>query len=57
MPVRIHKITKGKNKGKYRVFTPSGVKAKATTKKKADGQKRLIEAIEHGYNPKKGRKK
>ena len=48
MPVRITKTD-----GKYRVSTPSGVKAKGTTKKKAEKQKRLLNAIEHGFKPKK----
>jgi len=48
VPVRITKTD-----GKYRVSTPSGVKAKGTTKKKAEKQKRLLNAIEHGFKPKK----
>lgn len=36
------KISKTKS-GKYRVSTPSGVKSKSTTKKKAEAQKRIIE--------------
>lgn len=51
MPVKIKK-TKG---GKYRVSTPSGTKAKATTKKKAEAQKRLLNAVEHGWKPTKRR--
>lgn len=43
MPVKIKK-TKG---GKYRVSTPNGVKAKDTTKKKAEAQERLLNAVEH----------
>lgn len=42
MPVKITK-TNG-----YKVSTPSGVKAKHTTKKKAEAQKRLLQGIEHG---------
>lgn len=55
MPVRIRKL-KG---GKVRVSTPGGVKAKSTTLKKAKKQKRLLNAIEHGFVPRKrkGRKK
>lgn len=53
MPVKVKKITKGKNKGKYRVSTQSGVKSKATTKKKAKSQARLIRAVDHGWKPKK----
>lgn len=48
MPVSIKK----KN-GKYEVRTPSGVKSKGTTKEKAKKQKRLINAIEHGFKPRK----
>ena len=48
MPV---KITKVKGKKCYRVSTPSGVKAKCTSKKNAERQKRLINAAEHGMIP------
>ena len=51
MPVTTRKIKKGKNKGKVRVSTPGGVKAKATTSAKAEAQKRLLNAIEHGWKP------
>jgi hypothetical protein len=56
MPVKLKTITKGKNEGKVRVSTPGGVKSKATTPKNAKSQKRLIDAIEHGYEPKRKRK-
>lgn len=46
MPVKIRK--KGK---KYQVSTPNGVKSKGTTKKKAEAQKRLLNAVEHGWKP------
>ena len=46
MPVKIKKLN-----GKYRVKTPGGIKAKGTTKKKAEAQKRLLNAIEHGWRP------
>jgi len=54
MPVKVSKI---KNDG-YRVTTPHGVKAKHTTKAKAEAQKRLLNAVEHGWHPtgKKGKK-
>jgi len=39
VPVKVRKV-----KGGYRVSTPSGVKSKATSKKKALAQKRIIEA-------------
>jgi len=48
MPVKITK------KGKcHKVSTPSGVKAKCTTKTKAKKQKRLLNAVKHGWKPKK----
>lgn len=46
MPVRIRKV-----KGGYKVSTPHGTKAKRTTRKKAMKQKRLLNAIEHGWRP------
>jgi len=45
MPVKVTK-TDG-----YSVRTPGGVKAKKTTKKKAEAQKRLLNAVEHGWKP------
>jgi len=45
MPVTIKKVDG------YRVSTPHGVKAKHTTKKKAKAQKRLLNAVEHGWKP------
>lgn len=53
MPVKITKL-KG---GKARVSTPSGVKAKRTTVAKAKKQKRLLNAIEHGWKPTKKKRK
>lgn len=50
MPVTIRKING------YRVSTPSGVKAKRTTKKKAEAQRRLLQGIEHGMVPRKKKK-
>lgn len=47
MPVKVKK-TSG---GKYRVSTPGGTKAKGTTKKKAEAQKRLLYAVDHGWVP------
>jgi len=47
-PVRITKTD-----GKYKVSTPHGTKAKGTTKAKAEKQKRLLNAIEHGWKPTK----
>ncbi|MFH1010599.1 MAG: hypothetical protein V1784_05130 [bacterium] len=48
MPVKIRKT-----KGGYRVSTPSGTKAKHTTKAKAMKQARLLRGIEHGMKPRK----
>lgn len=50
MPVRIRKVNG------FRVTTPSGVKAKSTTRKKAEAQKRLLLGIEHGMVPRKKKK-
>lgn len=50
MPVKVSKL-----KGGYRVSTPGGVKARHTTKKKAAKQRRLLNAIEHGFVPGKTR--
>jgi len=47
MPV---KISKNKS-GSYTVRTPHGVKAKSTTPAKAAAQKRLLNAVEHGWKP------
>ena len=44
------KISKNK-KGGYSVATPNGVHAKNTTKKKAEAQARLLNAIDHGFKP------
>jgi len=46
MPVSIEKTD-----GKYRVSTPGGVKAKHTTKGKAEAQGRLLRGVEHGWKP------
>ncbi len=50
MPVRITKVDG------FRVSTPGGVKAKRTTRAKAEKQKRLLNAIEHGFVPRKRKK-
>ena len=50
MPVRIRKVNG------FQVKTPGGIKAKNTTKKKAESQKRLLNAVEHGWKP-TGKKK
>lgn len=49
MPV----IITHKGDGKCSVHTPSGVKAKNTTCAKAKKQKRLLNAVEHGFKPTK----
>ncbi len=45
MPVTIRKVDG------FQVRTPGGIKAKGTTKKKAEAQKRLLNAVEHGFKP------
>ena len=52
VPVKIRKT----KSGKYRVSTPAGVKSKGTTKAKAESQRRLLNAVEHGFKPRKRRK-
>ncbi len=56
MPAKVKKITKGSRKGKYKVETPGGVKARGTTKEKAEAQRRLLEGVERGWRP-TGKKK
>jgi len=46
MPVKIKRVRDG-----YSVSTPSGTKAKKTTKKKAKKQERLLNAVERGWRP------
>ena len=46
MPVSI-----SKQGGKYVVKTPSGTKAKGTTRAKAQRQANLLRAVEHGWKP------
>lgn len=50
MPVRIKKVSGG-----YRVETLGGVKAKWTSKGKAERQRKLLEGVEHGWVPGKKR--
>ena len=45
MPVKITKVDG------HRVSTPGGVKAKSTTKAKAERQANLLRAVEHGWKP------
>ena len=35
----------------YKVTSPNGTKAKKTTKKKAQKQIKLLNAIDHGFDP------
>ena len=51
MPVKI-----SGSRGGYRVTTPSGTKSKGTTKEKAEKQRNLLNAVEHGWKP-TGKKK
>ena len=53
MPAKVERI--GKNK--YKVETPNSVHAKGTSRKKALAQARLLNAIDHGWQPDKKRKK
>lgn len=47
MPVKVKKL----KSGKYRVSTPGGTKAKSTSKENAKSQERLLNAVEHGWEP------
>jgi len=47
MPVTIKKL----GDGRCRVSTPHGVKAKNTTCGNAEKQKRLLNAVDHGFKP------
>lgn len=51
MPVKVTKVG-----NTYRVETPNGVHAYHTTKKKAEAQARLLNAVDHGWKP-TGKKK
>lgn len=53
MPVKLTPV----GKGKVRVSTPHGTKAKATTPAKAKAQQRLLNAVEHGFKPTRGKGK
>ena len=46
MPAKVSKV-----KGGYQVRTPGGVKAKHTSKAKAEGQRRLLEGVDRGWKP------
>jgi hypothetical protein len=45
VPVKIRKVDG------YQVSTPGGVKAKHTTKAKAERQRRLLQGVEEGWKP------
>jgi hypothetical protein len=47
MPVTVRKL----KSGKYKVSTQGGTKARSTSKKNAESQKRLLNAVEHGWKP------
>ena len=47
MPVRLRRV----RGGKVEVRTPGGIKAKGTTRAKAERQARLLRAVEHGWRP------
>ncbi len=51
MPVKIKSV----GKGRVRVTTPHGTKSKSTTPAKAQAQKRLLNAVEHGWTPTKSK--
>jgi hypothetical protein len=53
VPARVRK----NKKGGYTVVTPEGVTAKNTTRIKAERQKRLINAVRHGWKPTGKRRK
>jgi hypothetical protein len=48
MPWKVRRV-----KGGFRVSSPSGVKARRTTKAKAKRQVRLLRGIEHGWKPRR----
>lgn len=49
MPVSVKSL----GGARYQVRTPRGVKAKSTTLAKAEAQRRLLNAVEHGWKPTK----
>ena len=48
MPAKITKVG-----SKFKVTTPNGTYSKGTTKVKAKAQVKLLNAIDHGFKPKK----
>lgn len=53
MPVKMKRV----GKGKVRVSTPGGIKARSTTPTKAKAQARLLNAIDHGWKPTRSKRK
>jgi hypothetical protein len=51
MPAKVIKT----GKGRYKVVTPHGTRAKGTTMKNAKAQQRLLNALDHGWEPKRYR--
>lgn len=47
MPVKLKKL----KSGKVQVRTPGGIKSKGSTPANAERQKRLLNAVEHGWKP------
>lgn len=39
--------------GKYKVVTPNGIKSHGSTKENAEAQARLLNALDHGFKPKR----
>lgn len=53
MPVKVEKLP---GDG-FKVSTPNMVHAKHTSLEKAMAQRRLLNAVDHGWKPERGRKK
>ena len=53
MPVKKRKL----KSGKVKVTTPGGVKSYGSTPENAAKQERLLNAVEHGFTPKKKKRK
>ncbi len=52
MPIKIRKTKRG-----HTTSSPSGIKGRGMTLRNAQRQKRLLNAIEHGFSPKPRKKK
>jgi len=50
MPAKITKVG-----SKFKVSTPNGTHAKGTTKTKAKAQVKILNAVDRGWKPKKGK--